>query len=154
MRLRQIIVPFLAAIVTLACTAPPALAQAPGAWPTRAVTMVVPFAAGSASDTVVRILAARLSEVVGQQVVVENVGGAGGMTGAARAAKAAPGVCQVYNPPGGAGTPQDSGRHRGAAGAALHRVSQDIPRARDREVGGDHQAERGEPGSSPPRRAD
>jgi tripartite-type tricarboxylate transporter receptor subunit TctC len=52
--------------------------------------MVVPFAAGSASDTVARILAARLSELLGQQVVIENIGGAGGMTGAARVAKAAP----------------------------------------------------------------
>jgi tripartite-type tricarboxylate transporter receptor subunit TctC len=59
-------------------------------WPTRPLSMVVPFAAGSASDTVGRILAARLSELLGQQVVVENVGGAGGMTGAARVAKAAP----------------------------------------------------------------
>jgi tripartite-type tricarboxylate transporter receptor subunit TctC len=59
-------------------------------WPTRPVTMVVPFAAGSASDTVARILGARLSEVLGQQVIIENVGGAGGMTGAARVAKAAP----------------------------------------------------------------
>jgi tripartite-type tricarboxylate transporter receptor subunit TctC len=60
------------------------------AWPTRPVTMVVPFAAGSASDTVARILGARLSENLGQQVVIENVGGAGGMTGVARVAKAAP----------------------------------------------------------------
>jgi tripartite-type tricarboxylate transporter receptor subunit TctC len=59
-------------------------------WPTRPVTMVVPFAAGSASDTVGRILAARLSEVLGQQVLVENVGGAGGMTGTARVANAPP----------------------------------------------------------------
>jgi tripartite-type tricarboxylate transporter receptor subunit TctC len=59
-------------------------------WPIRPVTMVVPFAAGSASDTVGRILAARLSEVLGQQVVVENVGGAGGMTGTARVANAPP----------------------------------------------------------------
>ena len=63
-------------------------------WPIRPVTMVVPFAAGSASDTVGRILAARLSEIFGQQVIVENVGGAGGMTGAARVAKAAPGGYQ------------------------------------------------------------
>jgi tripartite-type tricarboxylate transporter receptor subunit TctC len=63
-------------------------------WPTRPVTMVVPFAAGSASDTVGRILAARLSEIFGQQVIVENVGGAGGMTGAARVAKAASGSYQ------------------------------------------------------------
>ena len=59
-------------------------------WPTRPVTMVVPYAAGGPVDTVGRIQAARLSEVLGQQVVVENVGGAGGMTGAARAPKAAP----------------------------------------------------------------
>ena len=59
-------------------------------WPTRPLTMVVPFAAGSASDTVARILGARLSEVLGQQVIIENVAGAGGMTGVARVAKAAP----------------------------------------------------------------
>jgi tripartite-type tricarboxylate transporter receptor subunit TctC len=59
-------------------------------WPTRPVTMVVPFAAGSASDTVGRILAARSPRLFGQQVIVENVGGAGSMTGAARVAKAAP----------------------------------------------------------------
>ena len=65
----------------------PALGQN---WPTRPMTMVVPFAAGSSSDIVARILAPRLSDVLGQQVVVENVGGAGGMTGAARVAKTAP----------------------------------------------------------------
>src|SRR5262245_1126098 len=59
-------------------------------WPTRPMTMVVPFAAGSSSDIVARILAPRLSELLGQQVVVENVGGAGGMTGTNRVAKAAP----------------------------------------------------------------
>jgi tripartite-type tricarboxylate transporter receptor subunit TctC len=59
-------------------------------WPTRPVSMVVPFAAGSASDTLARILGARLSEALGQQVIIENLGGAGGMTGVARVAKAAP----------------------------------------------------------------
>ena len=59
-------------------------------WPTRPVTMVVPFAAGGPMDTVGRILAPRLGELLGQQVVIENVGGAGGMTGSARVAKAAP----------------------------------------------------------------
>src|SRR5512132_456841 len=59
-------------------------------WPTRAVTMLVPYAAGGPVDTVGRILAARLSEILGQQVVIENAGGAGGMTGANRVAKAAP----------------------------------------------------------------
>ena len=59
-------------------------------WPTRPVTMVVPFAAGSSSDTAGRIIAVGLSEALGQQVIVENVGGGGGMTGTARVAKAAP----------------------------------------------------------------
>lgn len=59
-------------------------------WPIKPMTMVVPFAAGSSSDIVGRIIAPRLSELLGQQVVVENVGGAGGMTGANRVAKAAP----------------------------------------------------------------
>jgi tripartite-type tricarboxylate transporter receptor subunit TctC len=60
------------------------------AWPTRPVTMVVTYAAGGTNDIIARILAARLSEILGQQVVIENVGGAGGMTAAARVAKAAP----------------------------------------------------------------
>src|SRR5215470_13630858 len=59
-------------------------------WPTRPVTMVVTFPAGSGSDVLARILGARLSEILGQQVVVENVGGGGGMTGAFRVARAAP----------------------------------------------------------------
>jgi tripartite-type tricarboxylate transporter receptor subunit TctC len=59
-------------------------------WPTKPMTMVVPFAAGSSSDIVGRIIAPRLSELLGQPVIVENVGGAGGMTGANRVAKAAP----------------------------------------------------------------
>jgi tripartite-type tricarboxylate transporter receptor subunit TctC len=59
-------------------------------WPNRPMTMVVPYAAGGPIDTLGRILAARLSEVLGQQVVVENVAGAGGMTGASRVAKASP----------------------------------------------------------------
>jgi tripartite-type tricarboxylate transporter receptor subunit TctC len=59
-------------------------------WPSRPVTLVVPYAAGGPVDTIGRIMAARLSELLGQQVIIENVGGAGGMTGAARVAKAAP----------------------------------------------------------------
>ncbi len=59
-------------------------------WPTRPVTMVVPFVAGSASDTVGRLLAVGLSEALGQQVIIENIGGGGSMTGTARVAKAPP----------------------------------------------------------------
>jgi tripartite-type tricarboxylate transporter receptor subunit TctC len=59
-------------------------------WPARPLTMVVPFAAGGGTDVLGRILGRRLSEILGQQVIIENVGGAGGMVGSARVAKAAP----------------------------------------------------------------
>jgi tripartite-type tricarboxylate transporter receptor subunit TctC len=59
-------------------------------WPTRPVTMVVPFAPGGVYDTLGRVYAAALSPRLGQQVVVENVPGAGGMTGATRVARAEP----------------------------------------------------------------
>ena len=64
-------------------------------WPARPVTLVVPFAAGGPVDVGGRILAQRLSEILGRQIVVENVGGAGGSTGASRVAKAAPDGYQV-----------------------------------------------------------
>jgi len=55
-------------------------------FPTRPLTMVIPFAAGGPTDVLARVVAARMSEVLGQQVVVENVGGAGGMNGSYRIA--------------------------------------------------------------------
>src|SRR6516225_5258172 len=74
------------AVAALVASAP-AAAQS---WPSRPLTMVVPFGAGGATDVMARALAPRLSELLGQQVIVENVTGAGGMTGVARVAKAAP----------------------------------------------------------------
>jgi len=62
-----------------------ALAQA---YPDRQITMIVPFAAGGPTDTVGRLVAERMSETLGQQIIVENVGGAGGTLGAARVAAA------------------------------------------------------------------
>jgi tripartite-type tricarboxylate transporter receptor subunit TctC len=59
-------------------------------WPTKSVTMVVPFAAGTGTDVLGRILAERLTDFLGRQVIVENVAGAGSMIGAARVAKATP----------------------------------------------------------------
>jgi tripartite-type tricarboxylate transporter receptor subunit TctC len=65
-------------------------ARAQDVWPSRPVTLVVPYAAGGPVDTIARIMAARLSEILSQQFVIENVGGAGGLTGTVRVAKAAP----------------------------------------------------------------
>jgi tripartite-type tricarboxylate transporter receptor subunit TctC len=59
-------------------------------YPSRPVTLVVPFAAGGATDAIARILVDPLSHDLGQQIVVETVGGAGGMIGSARVARAAP----------------------------------------------------------------
>jgi tripartite-type tricarboxylate transporter receptor subunit TctC len=59
-------------------------------WPTRPVTMVVPFAAGGPTDVLGRVMAERMSQILGQQVVIENIGGAGGSTGSQRVARAEP----------------------------------------------------------------
>ncbi len=59
-------------------------------YPSRTITMIVPFAAGGPTDTVARLVAEPMTRVLGQQVIVENVGGAGGTLGAARVAKADP----------------------------------------------------------------
>jgi tripartite-type tricarboxylate transporter receptor subunit TctC len=58
-------------------------------WPTRPITLVVPFAAGGGIDVSVRLQAQHISELLGQTIVVENVGGAAGTTGTLRVAKAA-----------------------------------------------------------------
>jgi tripartite-type tricarboxylate transporter receptor subunit TctC len=71
-------------------------------WPTRPLTMVVTFAAGSGDDLVARIIAPRMAEILGQPVLIENVGGAGGMNGASRVARAAPDGYQMVL--GGTGT--------------------------------------------------
>ena len=59
-------------------------------WPTRPITMVVPFAAGGTTDVVGRVMAQHVGEILGQQIVVENVGASGGMTGSLRIAQARP----------------------------------------------------------------
>ncbi|MBN9442680.1 tripartite tricarboxylate transporter substrate-binding protein [Bosea sp. (in: a-proteobacteria)] len=76
----------LAAAATLALAGG---AQAQG-YPTKPVTMIVPFAAGGPTDIIARIVADHMSKTLGQQIVVENVAGAGGTTGITRAVTAAP----------------------------------------------------------------
>jgi tripartite-type tricarboxylate transporter receptor subunit TctC len=77
----------LPAIAALSVLAGAAQAQN---YPTHPITMVIPFAAGGPTDVLGRIMAQRMGELLGQQIVVENVGGAGGMTGSKRVADAAP----------------------------------------------------------------
>jgi tripartite-type tricarboxylate transporter receptor subunit TctC len=78
----------LAAAVPLALGADKVLAAE--VYPTRPITMLVPFAAGGPSDTVARLLAESMTRALGQQVIVENVGGAGGTLGTRRVARADP----------------------------------------------------------------
>jgi tripartite-type tricarboxylate transporter receptor subunit TctC len=59
-------------------------------YPSRPVTMIIPFAAGGPQDTIGRLVAQRMSEVLGQQIVIENIGGAGGTTGSTRVKNAPP----------------------------------------------------------------
>src|SRR6516225_10078452 len=59
-------------------------------YPSRPITMIDPFAAGGSFDVIARILAARMSEILGEQVIVENVSGAAGIIGVNRVVNAAP----------------------------------------------------------------
>ena len=79
-------------IFGLALAALLALAGSAGAqnYPSRQITMVIPFAAGGPTDVLGRVMAQRMGEILGQQVIIENVGGAGGMTGSKRVADAKP----------------------------------------------------------------
>jgi tripartite-type tricarboxylate transporter receptor subunit TctC len=82
--------PFLLAAIALATHLQGIAGADAQGWPTRPVSMVVPFAPGGSVDVMARLLQARLSEVLGQQVIIENLPGAGGMLGSARVAKAPP----------------------------------------------------------------
>src|SRR5262247_3949326 len=64
-------------------------------YPNRPITMMISFTAGSSIDVAGRIVAARMAEILGHSIVIENIGGAGGMVGAARVAKGAPDGYQI-----------------------------------------------------------
>jgi tripartite-type tricarboxylate transporter receptor subunit TctC len=76
-----------AAALTLLASVAGAQVQA---WPAKTITWIVPFAAGGPTDGMARDIAAHVSKQVGQQIIIENAGGAGGTIGAGKAAKAAP----------------------------------------------------------------
>ena len=60
------------------------------AYPSRAITIIVPYAVGGAADVIARLLAQRMRQLLGQPVIVENVTGAGGTIAVGRVARAAP----------------------------------------------------------------
>jgi len=85
--IRRTLVVLLAAGLAAATT--PAMAQ-DASWPNKPVKLISPFPAGGTSDVMARIVAEALAKELGQPVIVENLGGAGGTIGTLRAAKAAP----------------------------------------------------------------
>jgi len=87
MIIRQAIASAIGALALAISGASPAKAQA---YPSRPVTVIVPFAAGGTTDVIARILGEHMSRTLGQQFIVENVVGAGGTTGSIRAMRANP----------------------------------------------------------------
>src|SRR5580692_12391771 len=79
----------LAAAIAAVALAFTATAKA-DSFPSHSLTMVIPFAAGGPTDVLGRLVAGRMSEILGQTVIVENVNGAGGQTGSLRVANATP----------------------------------------------------------------
>jgi len=97
-------------------------AQAQSNYPTRAITVIIPFAGGSASDVVARILFNQMSKTLGQPLVVENRPGAGGNNGTSQGAHATP---DGYTLIGGGSGPV-------AANLTLYRRSATTPRRTSR----------------------
>jgi tripartite-type tricarboxylate transporter receptor subunit TctC len=85
-----------AAVLATALALLPAPASAQASYPNRAIRMIVPFAAGGASDVIARIIGPRLGEVLGQSIVIENRAGASGNIGMELAAKAPPDGYTIY----------------------------------------------------------
>lgn len=79
-----------AGILALAAAIAPQAASAQSSYPNKSITLVVPAAAGGPTDTVARLIAESMGKTLGQSVIVENIGGAGGTIGMARVVKAAP----------------------------------------------------------------
>src|ERR1039458_3518172 len=76
------------AVVIAGLMATPTIAQA--AWPDRPIRLIVPFAPGASNDILARSIAVKLSERLGQPIIVENKGGAGGIIGTDYVAKSSP----------------------------------------------------------------
>jgi len=82
--------PLIALLAALAALAAPSEPRAADAYPAKPIRLIIPFPPGGSNDVVGRVIATQLGERLGQQVVVDNRGGAGGVIGTEMAAKAAP----------------------------------------------------------------
>ncbi|MDH0047884.1 tripartite tricarboxylate transporter substrate binding protein BugE [Comamonas terrigena] len=89
MQLRRTLLASVAAAAALSALAP-AVFAADAVYPSRPIRLIVPFGAGGSTDMVARLLAEKMGPILGQAVVIENKGGAGGSIGASEIAKSAP----------------------------------------------------------------
>src|ERR671912_491248 len=85
-----------AAAVLMATASSVALAQKPDAWPSRPIRLIVPFPPGGGTDLVGRSVGNKLAEALGQRIVIDNRGGAGGTICAELAPRAAPGRHTIF----------------------------------------------------------
>src|SRR5262245_26180086 len=77
-------------MLALVCTMVSALPASAQSYPARQITLVVPATPGGSNDTIARIVAEHMGKTLGQSIIIENIGGAGGTTAARRVAQAAP----------------------------------------------------------------
>jgi tripartite-type tricarboxylate transporter receptor subunit TctC len=80
----------LAGMLAFGCSLASVLPAASQSYPARQITLIVPATAGGSNDTIARVVAERMGKTLGQSIIIENVGGAGGTTAARRTAQAAP----------------------------------------------------------------
>ncbi|QWD85799.1 tripartite tricarboxylate transporter substrate binding protein BugD [Polynucleobacter asymbioticus] len=96
MKLKKTLFAGIAAVVGASTLLGSNIASAQKDWPTKSITMVVPFAAGGPTDSIARLIAVPMGQALGQTVVVENVPGAGGTIASTKVARAAPDGYTIY----------------------------------------------------------
>ena len=96
MKLKKTLFAGIAAVVSAGTLLGSNIASAQKDWPTKSITLVVPFAAGGPTDSIARLIAVPMGQSLGQTVVVENVAGAGGTIASTKVSRAAPDGYTIY----------------------------------------------------------
>jgi tripartite-type tricarboxylate transporter receptor subunit TctC len=96
MKLKKTLFAGIAAVVSASTLLGSNIASAQKDWPTKSISLVVPFAAGGPTDSIARLIAVPMGQALGQTVVVENVAGAGGTIASTKVARAAPDGYTIY----------------------------------------------------------
>lgn len=96
MKLKKTLFAGIAAVVSAGTLLGSNIASAQKDWPTKSISLVVPFAAGGPTDSIARLIAVPMGQALGQTVVVENVPGAGGTIASTKVARAAPDGYTIY----------------------------------------------------------